>query len=246
MPAQCPASGGKSKMTRHVATPVTISRSTMHFFERSDEPWGVKDRQSRFVYANQSYFNFLKIHEDISSRITEYSYADIPVFASMAERLIAHDQQVMQTEKRMEAIGTLLIEGNYRSFIFERFPLYDESEAVAGTVFHMKPFERISMNYFLEKPFYGEATFSPPTSIFSKREWDVLFLLFRGAQKTQVAEFLGIAEVSVRNVVSRLFLRTGTSSREKLLEKGIDNGWHLYVPPRFISIGYDILFKEHI
>ncbi|MFC7506751.1 hypothetical protein ACFQUX_04510 [Pantoea stewartii] len=72
---------------------------------------GVKDRQSRFVYANKAYFDFLKIHEDISSRITEYSYADIPVFASMAERLIAHDQQVMQTERRMEAIGTLLIEG---------------------------------------------------------------------------------------------------------------------------------------
>ncbi|MFD2049978.1 helix-turn-helix transcriptional regulator [Pantoea stewartii] len=233
-------------MTQLLVPPVNIPQQAIIFFKHSNEPWGVKDRQSRFVYANKAYFDFLKIHEDISSRITEYSYVDIPVFASMAERLIAHDQQVMQTERRMEAIGTLLIEGYYRSFIFERFPLYDESETVTGTVFHMKPFERISMNYFLEKPFYGEATFSPPTSIFSKREWDVLFLLFRGAQKTQVAEFLGIVEVSVRNILSRLFLKTGTSSREKLLEKGIDNGWHLYVPPRFVSIGYDILFKANI
>ncbi|WP_289347269.1 helix-turn-helix transcriptional regulator [Pantoea stewartii] len=236
--------GGKAGMKD--SCPTVLSRKALNFFERSDEPWGAKDRDSRFIYANQAYFDFLEIHEDIARRITEFSYADIPVFAQMAERLIAHDRQVMQSEKRMEAIGTLMIGAQYRSFIFERFPLYDEESEVTGTVFHMKPFERISMNYFLEKPFYGEATFSPPTSIFSKREWDVLFLLFRGAQITQISEFLEITYSSVRNIISRLLLKTGTSSREKLLDNGLKNGWHLYVPSRFISIGYDILFKEHI
>jgi DNA-binding CsgD family transcriptional regulator len=218
----------------------------MHFFTQSDEPWGVKDSQSRYIYANQEYFNFLEIHIDIAKNISNYSYEAVPALAPLTARLIAHDQKVMQTGQRLEAVGTLLIGDSYRSFVFEKYPFFDKNGTTVGTVFHLKPFERLSMGYFLEKPFYGVATFSPPTDIFTKREWEVFFLLFRGLHRTQAAEFLGITDFSVRNVISRLFLRTGVSSKETLLALGVDKGWHLYVPPKFASIGYDILFKDNI
>lgn len=177
---------------------------------------------------------------------TKFSYEAVPALASLAGRLIAHDQKVMQTGQRLEAVGTLLIGENYRSFVFEKYTFFEDSGCIVGTVFHLKPFERLSMGYFLEKPFYGEATFSPPTNIFTKREWDVMFLLFRGSHRAHIADFLGISEFSVRNVISRLFLKTGGGSKEMLLEMGLNKGWHLYVPPRFVSIGYGILFKGNI
>lgn len=227
-------------------TPIKISKQAMHFFTKSEEPWGVKDTQSRYIYANPAYFNFLEIQSNEEKSITIYGDKAIPALASLASRLIAHDQKVMQTGQRLEAIGTLLIGDNYRSFIFEKFPFFAENGTIVGTIFHLKPFERLSMGYFLDKPFYGEATFIPPTDIFTKREWDVFFLLFRGQHRAQISDFLGISEYSVRNIISRLFLRTGVSSKEMLLELGLNRGWHLYVPPRFISIGYDILFKDNI
>lgn len=249
MPTPCSLKSGEAMTTLYTPgklTPIKISKQAMHFFTQSEEPWGVKDAQSRYIYANQAYYNFLEIHDDIAKNITEFSYEAIPALASLAGRLIAHDQKVMQTGQRLEAVGTLLIGENYRSFVFEKYPFFEESGHIVGTVFHLKPFERLSMGYFLEKPFYGEATFTPPTNIFTKREWDVLFLLFRGSLRNRVSEFLGISEISVRNLISRLFLRTGASSKEALLELGVNNGWHLYVPPRFASIGYDILFKDNI
>lgn len=249
MPTICSLKSGETMTTLCTPDspmPIKISKQAMHFFTQSKEPWGVKDAQSRYIYANQAYFNFLEIHEDIVKDITKFSYEAVPALASLAGRLIAHDQKVMQTGQRLEAVGTLLIGENYRSFIFEKYPFFEESGRIVGTVFHLKPFERLSMGYFLEKPFYGEATFTPPTNIFTKREWDVLFLLFRGSLRNQVSEFLGISEISVRNVISRLFLRTGAPSKDALLELGVSKGWHLYVPPRFASIGYDILFKDNI
>lgn len=226
--------------------PIKISKQVMHFFAQSGEPWGVKDIHSRYIYANQAYFNFLEIQQDAASHIIDFSYDSIPVLASLAEKLIAHDQKVMQTGQRLEAVGTLLIGKKYRSFVFERYPFFDHKGTIVGTVIHLKPFERLSMGYFLDKPFYGEATFTPPTGIFTKREWEVLFLLFRGSQKTHISDLLGISELSARNIISRLFLKTGVSSKETLLELGLNKGWHLYVPPRFVSIGYDILFKDNI
>lgn len=249
MPTLCTLKSGEmmtTLCTPEKPTPIKISKQAMHFFKQSKEPWGVKDAQSRYIYANQAYFDFLEIHEDTVNDISKFSYETVPALASLADRLIAHDQKVMQTGQRLDAVGTLLIGGVYHSFVFEKYPFFEDSGCIVGTVFHLKPFERLSMGYFLEKPFYGKATFSPPTGIFTKREWDVLFLLFRGSLRKQIAEFLGISEISVRNVISRLFLRTGTSSKIALLELGVNKGWHLYVPPRFASIGYDILFKDNI
>jgi len=129
----------------------------------------------------------------------------------------------MQTGQRLEAVGTLLIGENYRSFVFEKYPFFEEPGRIVGMVFHLKPFERLSMGYFLEKPFYGEAAFTPPTDVFTKREWDVLFLLFRCSLRNQISDFfLGIPEISVRNIISRLFLRTGASSKDALLEIGVN------------------------
>jgi hypothetical protein len=118
-------------------TPIKISKQAMHFFTQSEEPWGVKDAQSRYIYANKAYFNFLEIQSDISNDITKFSYDAIPALASLAERLIAHDQKVMQTGQRLEAVGTLLIGENYRSFVFERYPFFDDNGSIVGTVFHL-------------------------------------------------------------------------------------------------------------
>lgn len=216
-----------------------ISRQALHFFEQSLEPWGVKDIHSRFIYVNQAYIDYLEIKQDIGN----LSYEAVTAFGSFTESLIAHDQKVMQTGQRLEAIGTLLVGNEYRSFIFEKYPFFDKDGSVTGTVVHLKPFEHISIEYFLEKPFYGEATFTPPAT-FTDREWDVLFLLFRGSDRKQIAEKLGLSENTIRNIISRIFILTRTSSRNMLLEKGVKSGWHLYVPPRFVSVGYNMLFEE--
>ncbi|MNR13545.1 Bacterial regulatory protein, luxR family [compost metagenome] len=223
-----------------------MSLQLFTFFEQSEEPWAVKDTSFKFLYVNQSYKNFLQIPHDIAESITEFSYEGVPSLASHKDKLVIHDQKVVQSGQRVEAVGTVQIRSDFRSFIVEKLPYFNEQGDIVGTVSHLKPFERLSLGYFLEMPFYGEATFTPPTSILSKREWEVLFLLYRRMHRAHISHFLNISEYSVRNILSRLFLKTGVSSKEQLLDLGLKQGWHLYVPPRFVSIGYDILFKENI
>lgn len=223
-----------------------LSKQAKYFFEQSEEPWAVKSDDFRFIYANHPYYNFLQISEEIPNSLTNVGYEAVPSLRPLKDKLISHDKKVMQTGQRLEAIGTFLIGGIYKSFIFEKYPFFNDSGDIVGTISHLKPFERLSMGYFLEMPFYGEATFLPPTTILTKREWEVLFLLYRGLYRSHIANNLNISEFSVRNIISRLFIKTGVNSKEQLLNMGLNQGWHLYVPPRFVSIGYDILFKDNI
>ncbi|WP_323839597.1 LuxR C-terminal-related transcriptional regulator [Photorhabdus africana] len=228
------------------SAPNGMSRQLFYFFNQSEESWAIKDISFKFLYVNQHYIDFLQIPQKIAENITGFSYEGVPSLASLKDKLVMHDQKVMQSGQRVEAVGTVLIGNNFRSFIFEKFPYFNDQGDIVGTVSHLKPFERLSLGYFLEMPFYGEATFTPPTSILSKREWEVLFLLYRGLHRAHISHCLNISEYSARNIISRLFLKTGVSSKEQLLDLGLKQGWHLYVPPRFVSIGYDILFKENI
>ncbi|MFP2241021.1 LuxR C-terminal-related transcriptional regulator [Pseudescherichia vulneris] len=219
---------------------------TLHFFTRSAEPWAITDTAFCFLYANQAYFDLLKIPEDIAQNITGSGYGNVPVLAPLEDGLITHDKRVIQTGQRIEAIGTVLVDSDFHSFIFEKFPFFSAEGQIAGTISHLKTFKRLSMHYFLEMPFCGKATFTPPTTILSKREWEVLFLLYRGLQRAQIAQRLGISEYSARNVVSRLFLKTAVNSKEQLLNLGLKQGWHLYVPPAFVSPGYDLIFEDDL
>jgi|GEM_PF-1083271 len=219
---------------------------TRYFFARSEEPWAVTDTEFCFLYANQAYFDLFKIPENIAQNMTGSGYDIVPVLAPLEEEMIMHDKKVMQTGQRIEAIGTVQADSDFHSFIFEKFPFFSAEGQIAGTVSHLKTFERLSMHYFLEMPFCGKATFSPPTTLLSKREWEVLFLLYRGLQRAQIAQRLGISEYSARNIVSRLFLKTAVSSKEQLLNLGLKQGWHLYVPPSFVSISYDLILKDDL
>lgn len=226
--------------------PEGLSPQLFHFLERSDEPWAIKDVSLNFRYVNQPYVDFLNIPRDVAASIDGSSYEVIPPLATLKDKLIMHDMKVIHSGSRIEAVCTVVIDESFRSFIFEKFPYFNDQGQIVGTVSHIKPFERLSLGYFLERPFYGEATFTPPTSILSKREWEVLFLLYRGLHRAHISHFLNISEFSTRNIISRLFLKTGVTSKEQLLDLGLKQGWHLYVPPQFVSIGYDILFKENI
>lgn len=222
----------------------TVPKEVIFFFEKSNEPWGIKDTESRYVYANKAYFDFLGVPNEKRNRIHLKSYDFIPSLQPLIQGLVSHDQEVMNTGERYEAVGTLFINGNYRTFLFEKWPRFSSTGKVNGTIFHLKPFEQISMSYFIDKPFYGKATYYPPTNIFSRREWDVLFLLFRRVDKKQISKILKLKETSVRNLISRLFLRTGIAGKEELLSYGFREGWHLYIPPRFAEVGYDLISNK--
>ena len=142
-----------------------ISRQLFHLFDKSNEPWSIKDSSFTFVYVNQSYVDFLQIPQEIARNITEFSYEDIPTLVSFKDKLVTHDRKVVESGQRMEAVATVFIENIFRSFIFEKFPYFNEQGDIVGTISHLKPFEHLSLGYFLEMPFYGEAIFTPPTSI---------------------------------------------------------------------------------
>ncbi|ENG8827702.1 helix-turn-helix transcriptional regulator [Salmonella enterica] len=215
--------------------------STQRFFSMSKEPWGIKDLHSNYTYVNDAYFDFFEIPLALRDSFYIQNIGGIEPLQPIYDELRKHDKLVLKSVKRTEGIGTVIVNGEYKSFIQEQYPRISEKEEVIGLVFHLRPFEQISTNYFLDKFSHGIVTYTPPTSRFTNREWDILFLLFQHLDKKQIAARLGISRITVRNLISRLLLKTGTSTKGQLVDMGIRGGWHLYIPPNFAEVRYEIL-----
>ncbi|MCE1672032.1 helix-turn-helix transcriptional regulator, partial [Enterobacter hormaechei] len=77
--------------------------------------------------------------------------------------------------------------------------------------------------------------FSPPTDIFTKREWDVIFLMLHKYTSKQIGRMLNISYRTVESHFSRIYKRIGVHSSRQLEDYCRTNDYDLYVPERFVK-----------
>ncbi|OCQ51129.1 PAS fold protein [Photorhabdus australis subsp. thailandensis] len=84
---------------------LTISPQVINTMQQSNDPWGIKDKNSCFIYANQAF----KYLQNFSNSF-EYEglYDDELPWdgAEFAKEFIAHDQHVMTKEQRVCSLET--------------------------------------------------------------------------------------------------------------------------------------------
>ena len=152
-------------------------------WEHLKDPCGVKDLQSRFVYANSAYIELLNLPK--SFNIIGKSDSDIPAStAEFADLFYLHDRLV---ESEMLRITSLEVHkfGRSRSlsaYFFDKTPFFDSSGSVVGTFFFGRLAEHLPIEVI---PFDGKreisVTLVPPSSELDTREWEVVFLICKGA-----------------------------------------------------------------
>nr|WP_315903386.1 PAS domain-containing protein [Photorhabdus kleinii] len=74
-------------------------------WDKSDEPWGARDRESRFIYANPAFYQRLNLPEDFN--IIGLSMGELPSsIAEYAEEFHRQDQKAIQTMQRVTSLET--------------------------------------------------------------------------------------------------------------------------------------------
>ncbi|MCE1658634.1 PAS domain-containing protein, partial [Enterobacter hormaechei] len=100
---------------------------------QSNEPWGIKDKNSCFIYVNQA----CKRLQNISSSFDYeglYEYELPWDGAEFAKEYMLHDQKVMEQEKRICSLETHLFgkEQILSSYFLAKYPLYHENGSCMG------------------------------------------------------------------------------------------------------------------
>ncbi|NHB60273.1 helix-turn-helix transcriptional regulator [Photorhabdus sp. RW14-46] len=212
-----------------------ISSQIINTMKQCNDPWGIKDKNSCFIYANQSF----KTLQNLSNSFDYEGVFDDEIpwdGAEFAKEFITHDKTVMTKEQRVCSLETHVYGKNQilSSYFFEKLPIYHEDGSCMGILFHGWQ----AQDFSFTRLFYGKLPasimFQPPTDLFTQREWDVIFLMLHKYTSKQIGRMLNISYRTVETHISRIYKQIGLHSTRQLEDYCRTNDYDLYVPERFV------------
>lgn len=230
------------KRSKRAPTFPEIPAMFINTWENLDEPYGVKDLQSRFVYANQAYYRLLDLPAgfDITGRYDSELPAPTSDFAAEFQ---AHDRLVETLKKRKSSLEIHEFGHDKRlsAYFFDKSPLYDEGDNVIGTIFHGRLAEHLSLRFYSTGGKPESIILTAPDGIFTDKEWELIFLLRQRHSLRECSGILGISQSAVDDRLRRIYDKKGVRSVKELIDFVRFNNWHTYVPARFITSNHIIL-----
>jgi len=213
-------------------------------WENLDEPYGVKDLQSQFVYANQAYSRLLDL--PVGFDITGRYDSELPAPTSdFAAEFQAHDRLVETLQKRKSSleIHEFGHEKRLSAYFFDKIPFYDDDNNVIGTIFHGRLAEHLSLRFYSTECKPESIILTAPDGIFTDKEWNLIFLLRQRHSLRECSAILSINLSAISARLGRIYDKIGVRNVNALVEYVRVNNWHTYVPRSFITKRHIILLR---
>lgn len=212
----------------------------IRFWENSNEPYGVKDLKSQFIYANQAFKDMLNLplRFNLEGKLDSEMPAKTSEFADFFQQ---HDRIVEQTKKRISSLETHPFgrEKLWQSYIFEKMPLYDENNEVAGTIFHARKPDFLPQLFLTNEQ--SSVFLTPPDFKITHREWEVLFLYCHRLTHKYIANQLKISIRTVESHIQSVKKKFNLGSKKEVIDFFYEHGWNNYIPPNLIRNRHIIL-----
>ena len=221
-----------------------IGSSLFYIMTTSLEPWGCKDKNSVFVFANDAYKKLLGI--PIAFDISGRKDGELPAPTSDFEREFQlHDRR---TENEQQTLSSLEVHqfgksSSIEAYRFEKMPCID-STGVIGTIFHgVKLSEQyINLSYQLNQlvgvhntPIASFSEGNHLNGLLSSREHEILFLIGLGFSTKEIASRLNLGNRTIENYLAKIRTRFGVKKTQKLREMAWEYGWVNNIPKRFLT-----------
>lgn len=208
--------------------------SLISFMENNEEPWGVKDCESRFMYANKATLKFsqLPTNFNIEGRLDNECPAQ---WAEFAPDLQKQDRAVETAKKRVAMIQTCL--WGQEHTLCEKYPLFDDSKKCIGTIFHVTKFNFISLYDLFNKEIPSVLVMKPPTNDFTKKELEVIFHLLQSLNAKEIGIKLNLSHRTIENKLQLIYEKAKVNSLNSFKEYCKAKGFNHYIPEWFIKSG---------
>ncbi|EKN3969102.1 helix-turn-helix transcriptional regulator [Yersinia enterocolitica] len=208
----------------------------IRFWERSSEPWGIRDNQSRFIYSNARHHKLLGLSEKYNLEGRLDSELPSPTAAFQME-FQAHDRKVKLSQERITSVeihewdGLSYLKPNF----CDKYPLIDENGVSQGIIFHVRPVEDIILSRLTKITIPTSLIFTPPSDLFTKREWEVLFYTLHSFSSKDIARKLHLSPRSISNIIQNIYRKAGVSSKRQIVDYCYENKISNYVPQSFFE-----------
>lgn len=209
----------------------------IRFWERSSEPWGIRDNQSRFIYSNARHHKLLGLSDKYNLEGRLDSELPSPTAAFQME-FQAHDRKVELSQERITSVeihewdGLSYLKPNF----CDKYPLIDESGVSQGIIFHVRPVEDIILSRLTKIKVPTSLIFTPPSKLFTKREWEVLFYILYSFPSKHFAKKLRLSTGTICNIIQNIYRKAGVSSKRQIMDYCYDNKINNYIPQSILRM----------
>ncbi|AHM76485.1 helix-turn-helix transcriptional regulator [Yersinia hibernica] len=208
----------------------------IRFWGGSSEPWGVKDNQSRFVYANRRVNKLFNISDQycLEGRLD----GEIPTpAAEFQKEFQAHDRKVELLQDRVTSVDIQLYDGHsyFTPYFCDKYPLIDENGISQGIIFHSRPVTDTILSRLSKIKIPTTLIFTPPSDLFSKREWEVLFYILHSFSSAEISKKLHLSPRTVDNIIQSIYRKSDVSNKRQMIDYCYENKINNYVPQSFFE-----------
>ncbi len=227
---------------------IDISRQLLILWESSSEPWGVKNIDSRYVYANKAYYELLNINPS-SVRIEGFYDDELPCpIAKFARFFREHDRHTLAVQDRLCSleIHTYGPDQLLKPYYFDKFPLFDNTTAkCVGTIFHARKLENFSLLKHINGEQPGFFQFYPPENLFSEGELDVIFYVLQSMTSKNIAKKLNRSHRTIENKLQQIYQKADVHNLSQFQAFCKEKGYDRYIPQKFFRPGSRMLAADH-
>jgi DNA-binding CsgD family transcriptional regulator len=208
----------------------------IQFWGKSSEPWAIKDNQSRYVYVNNRFKRLYNlpgnycleglVEGEIPSPVTEFQ-----------DEFHRQDRQVELLQDRLTAIDIHEYFGlSYLTPYFsDKYPLIDKNGVSQGVIFHSRPAYDIILTRLNKIKTPTSLVFTPPSAVFTRREWEVLFYILHNLSSNEIAKKIHLSPRVICNVTQDIYRKASVNSKLQLIEHCYENKINNYVPQSFFE-----------
>ncbi|WP_339056766.1 helix-turn-helix transcriptional regulator [Candidatus Regiella endosymbiont of Tuberolachnus salignus] len=214
------------------------SFSLISIMEHSEDIWGIKDCESRFIYTNRAFRKFLNIPDKFKIEGKSDDQLPTPV-AEFAEELKKQDQETISSGQRVTIIKTHFFgrEKKLQPYLYEKFPLYDENNECVGTVFYGKKMDFVSPQQYASRITPSGLKVAPPMKLFNK----FIFFILQSMSAKEIARKLSRSHRTIENNLCRMYQKSAVSSLKEFRKFCQKTGFDRYIPPEFIPLGIQFI-----
>lgn len=208
------------------------------FIENLNEPWGIKDLDSRHVFMNKAarYYTNTPDKFNIEGNLD----VDFPVgWSDLAVDLQKHDKLVQSSNRCVAVIETHYWNNSALLLpcISEKMPIHDSHNNFIGILWNAKKLKRLSCLEYINMEQPAIFNTEPSVDIFTKSELGVIFFLLQRYSSKEIAKKLNISPRTVDKHRGSIYWKTKTHSLNQFYEYCRNIGLDNYIPYEFITKG---------
>ncbi|MDX5626498.1 MULTISPECIES: helix-turn-helix transcriptional regulator [unclassified Brenneria] len=217
-------------------------RSLITMMEYLNEPWGIKDLESRHIYMNKAAYLYTNtpLNFDIEGKFDDEFPAG---WAELSDDLKEHDRRTENSAQRVTVIETHYWYGKktLTPFISEKIPIFNAERICIATMWNARPLNTLSPLVYIDHKKPTTLNTELTTSIFTKSELDIVFLILQRLSNKEIARKMNVSYKTIQNRVYSIYQKANVHSLNQFEEfcrhLGLDN----YVPNSLIEKGIQFI-----